>query len=97
MIELELQAVIHATKSVQLYLKGFQTFTLVVRSSENIRQIHARRSREPPPPSHEGKVNPVHIQNSMEKGADHSIPDALSRVPIDPTPNDLEDEVQVEK
>ncbi len=34
----------------------------------------------------------------MEKGADHSIPDALSRAPIDdPTLDDLDDEIQVEK
>jgi hypothetical protein len=93
MVELELLAVVWATKKCHLYLVGLPKFTLVVDHQplvtildrytlDCVENPRLQRLKE--------KLQRYVFQNVWRRGKDHAIPDALSRAPVaDPMPDDM--------
>jgi hypothetical protein len=93
MVELELLAVVWATKKCHLYLVGLPKFTLVVDHQplvtildrytlDCVENPRLQRLKE--------KLQRYVFQTVWRRGKDHAIPDALSRAPVaDPMPDDM--------
>ena len=98
-IELEMLAIVWATKKCRLYLAGCPNYTLITdhrplipilnsRSLSEIENPRLLRLRE--------KITMYQFTAEWRAGTALAIPDALSRAPVsDPTPEDAEDEADV--
>ena len=101
MIELEMLAVVWATRKCKLYLAGMQHFDLVTDHKplvpilndytlDMVETPRLQRLKE--------KLQLYSFTATWKKGKEHAIPDALSRAPVsDPEPLDLLDSQSVEE
>ena len=98
-IELELLALVWACKKTDIYIKGMQTFEVLLDHRPLIPVLNKKTLAEIENPRLQRlreKLVPYNFIASWRQGKLHSIPDALSRAPVDqPTDDDEEAEHDV--
>ena len=99
-IELELLALVWACKKADVYLKGMQSFEVLLDNRPLIPVLNSKTLAEIENPRLQRlreKLIPYNFVTSWIQGKLHSIPDALSRAPVEmPTADDEEAERDVD-